>query len=225
MELGTALILGFCILAISILLAVFKPAGRKLIKWGLVLPLLAILLLAAILAGWHYGNEYLENRPEVTDSLGDFTLGQSKADVLFFSGEPCVRDDPSEGAAYWFYDDSACPDSVFEINWTLIFKDGVLSRIIFNGPSWGRKLNGISTGDSYKKLIDHLGEPSSILESCDALVRRYTYESFQSAYSLSSGVVSSLMVTAEDYGGSFKTRTCEEGAYWRIVGDETQAAK
>lgn len=190
MELGSWIFLSSLLLGTVILFVVTKDRWnwKKIVKWVLVATAIAVVSLIA----W-YGRVLRHERenlkPKPVTVFWGIPLNASKEDVKFLKGVP---NDTSvakseKNAFNWFYEKE--DNDAYHI---VVFRHDTLRAVIFvcTQDCWDEPtINGIGIGSPYTKVIELLGDPSSIDHAEDGLTRVFCYADFNSFFYLQKGNV------------------------------------
>ncbi|KRB14564.1 hypothetical protein [Rhizobacter sp. Root16D2] len=184
MTLGTGLFLSALVLAVVILYVATKDRWkwRKLVKWGVGVPL--ALLIVSALGTWAY--VMFNDRPKVQTSFWDIPLTATRSDVKFLKGEDQNKS-ASKDPDVWIYHVSE-NKAVYmvrfngdKIRFIQFFSvDGAI------GEPW---LQGLSKGSTMEAVIETLGQPSYTAASQDGLERLLSYEKYQTFFRVERGRV------------------------------------
>jgi hypothetical protein len=184
MTLGDGVFLSSILLSVVALFAVTKDRWnwRRIAKWGLLVPVAAILLLG----GGVYLHGRWTDRPVPQTKFGEIELTATPADVLFVKGEPQLKDGPDR----WVYNagsGSAAPDAA---KYLVMFKDGRIRFVLYTAGAEqivNPLLMGFDIGTAYDRVTERLGQPSSISISESQLDRMFSYEKYNTFFSFSQG--------------------------------------
>lgn len=176
---------------------------KKVLK--VIAKLAALIIVLGIMVGvtiwsWH---KYQE-RPQITTSLFEVSLGATPLEVKLKLGKPdlelqideSLESDPEKWGVAYAYNESSYIKSIKKY---LRFLDQngeqELSIICNIDPSYSETLLGVDKGSTEEKLLKRFGEPTHVSIRHDGLAKSLSFEQFKVGYVLEKGVVTSWCVT------------------------------
>lgn len=173
MSLGTGIFLSALIIVIVILYGLTKDR----ISWKtLIIRFFGGLVVLATLSGLTFWGYYeYSNRITTQYAFMGLNLSDSKSDIKFKMGKP---DETNEFS--WTYKGSTGNNDI-----TIFFEEDKIHAVIIGGTCrYCGNLYQLGIGDSYKKVLERIGEPSKIIKSNDDLSRVMVYETYNMAFFL-----------------------------------------
>ena len=162
-------------------------------RWRAFLKGLGVVLGFVVLAGvgW-WGYVQYGDRPKLATSLQDISLGMTQVEVTLVKGKPdrVLTDEDSETLIYDRGESDS--DAVFLRGKT---PEELVVRDVCSTSSYG-SVQGIGRFSSENKLIEKLGEPSSVSINRDGTEKIVTYPEWNAAYGIKRGEVSRYCITS-----------------------------
>lgn len=187
MSVGAGIFLSAVLLSVVGIYAATKDRWnwKRIAKWGLALPVVAI---AAIALGI-WGFSAYEERPTAQDKFEGLSLSSTPADVRFLKGEPISKHSTSDVWAYDAHSGSANPEDAVVV---VRFRDGRVRYVLY----WANEnqivspyLLGFTMGADYDAVIKKLGQPSHISTAADGLNRLLSFEKYRAFFEFERGRV------------------------------------
>ena len=140
-----------------------------------------------------------EDRPTPQGSFGDIALVATKADVKFARGDPASTDGPER----WIYNAGSGSAALDAAKYLVVFREDHIRFVLYtakeaqNVNPW---LMGFTIGTPNERVIEKLGQPSSIAKSSNELDRMYSYEKYNVFFSFTQGKVVAFGIYQPKHG-------------------------
>ena len=202
MTLGTGIFLSTLVISLVILYRMTKEQWnwKKLITRTFF----ALVIIGALVAGGICVFNIYQNRAVVQTEFSGIKLSHTQSDLKFIKGAP---DEGKENlwAAY-------CGTLDKEIELIVTFRENNIKAIIYVGDcSYCNEISGLGIGDSYEKVIDKFGSPTSVSISKDQLERILSFEKYNVFFQFRENLVNAFGIYNKEYGDlKFKNKSKEK---------------
>jgi hypothetical protein len=190
MTLGTGIFMSTLVVSLVVLYGMTKERWNW--KKSITRIFFALVIFGGLIAGGYWGFDAYQNRAVVQTEFAGIKLSHTKSDVVFIKGSPVYEKENT-----WTYRGGY--DEKLEL--LVMFRENNIEIITYFGDSPYRyKIGGLGIGDSYEKVIDKFGSPSSVSISEDQLQRMLSFEKYNVFFQFRENRVTMFGIYNKEYG-------------------------
>lgn len=195
MQTGTALFFGLALVAIAIFYNSTKDRWnwKKIVKKALLIPV-GLIALGLLIWLYLFIEKAIDNRAIKQTALEGVKIGEKISEVLFKKGKPLSSISDNELFFYSLPEEAGLAISFKEDKVAIIYHFcGGVGRVGRSCP-YDPEINGIRFKTMANQVENKLGKPDAIKCSSDQLHRVYSYQKYQTEYSIDNDGVFSINI-------------------------------